>query len=73
MARCGVSTRFSHRHGFKSRPVEAIYVGGVCCWFFPLFREFFLRVLYCTVKQSGMVDEEPFCGCAPSKLSIYGS
>ena len=31
-------------------------------------------VLYSkAIRKLGMVDEEPFCGCAPSKLSIYGS
>ena len=44
-------------------------------FFFPLFREFFFfgycTVLYCTVMQSGIVDEESFCGCAASKLFIY--
>ena len=42
-------------------------------FFFPLFREFFSSgtVLYCTVMQSGIVDEESFCGCAASKLFIY--
>ena len=43
---------------------------------FPCFESFFLRVLYCTVlyctvMQSGIVDEESFCGCAASKLFIY--
>ena len=43
-------------------------------FFFPLFRERVFSsgtVLYCTVMQSGIVDEESFCGCAASKLFIY--
>ena len=40
---------------------------------FPCFESFFSSgtALYCTVMQSGIVDEEPFCGCAASKLFIY--
>ena len=41
---------------------------------FPCFGScffFFFQVLYCTVMQLGIVDEEPFCGCAASKLFIY--
>ena len=40
---------------------------------FPCFESFFSSgtVLYCTVMQSGIVDEESFCTCAASKLFIY--
>ena len=59
------------------------YVGWVCCWFSPLLREVFLRVLWFypspqkpTFSNSNstrnQVDEEPLCGCATCKsLFIY--
>ena len=54
----------------------------VYCWFSPLHRKVFLRVLrfFRLLKnqhfqipiRSGKVDEEPLCGCASSKsLFIY--
>ena len=60
---------------FKSRPVDAIC--RLSCRLLVLSlvsRVFFFgycTVLYCTVMQSGIVDEESFCGCAASKLFIY--
>ena len=71
MAQCGVSTRLSHWHGFKSRPVDAICGLSLSLFLSLVSGVFFFRVLYCTVMQSGIVDEEPFCGCAASKLFIY--
>jgi len=58
------------------------YVGN-CCWFSPLLREVFLRVLrFSSLRQKptfsnssstrNQIDEEPLCGCATSKsLFIY--
>ena len=55
----------------------------VCCWFSPLLREVFLRVLRFSPllkkptfpnsnSTRNQVDEEPLCGCATSKsLFIY--
>ena len=59
------------------------YVGWVCCWFSPLLREVFLRVLRFSPllknqtfpnfnSTRNQVDEEPLCGCATCKsLFIY--
>ena len=62
--------------GFKSRR-RTSYVGWVCCWFSPLLREVFLRLLRFSPPQKptfpnsnstrNQVDEEPLCGCATSK------
>ena len=64
----------SHQCGpvqiLASRP----HVGWVCCWFSPLLREIFLRVLRFPLSSSTRngVDKEPLCGCAISKsLFIY--
>ena len=44
--RIGESTRLPPNCCPGSNPsVDAIYVGWVCCWFSPLLREVFLRVL----------------------------
>ena len=48
----------------------------VCCWFFPLLREVFLRVprfsLLLNNSTRNQVDEEPLCGCSTCKsLFIY--
>ena len=50
VARCGVSTRLSHWHGFKSRPVDAICGLSFLLVLSLVSRVFFLRVLYCTVQ-----------------------
>ena len=59
------------------------YVGWVCCWFSPLLREVFLRVLWFSPllknqtfpnfnSTRNQVDEELLCGCATCKsLFIY--
>ena len=60
------------------------YVGWVCCWFSPLLREVFLRVLRFSpllknqklhelqipIRLGIRPDEEPLCGCATSKLLV---
>ena len=75
VAQCGVSTRLSQMwHGFKSRPVDAICGLNYLLVLLSLFSTGFFfsgTVLYCTVMRSGIVDEEPFCGCAAYKLFIY--
>ena len=55
-------------------------MGWVCCWFSPLLREVFLRVLrfspllknqhFKILIGARMVDEEPLCGCATSKYLV---
>ena len=52
--------------GTGSRPVDAICGLSFVAGSFPCFESFFFRVLYCTVMRSGIVDEEPLCGCAAS-------
>ena len=65
-----------------SQPYFVVCLFTVCCWFSPLLREVFLRVLRFSplVKTNiskfqfdrNQVDEEPLCGCATSKsLFIY--
>ena len=55
-------------------PASTAYVGWVCCWFSPLLREVFLRVLrfspllnnqyFQIPTRPAMIGEEPLCGCA---------
>ena len=63
-------------------PASTPYVGSVCCWFSPLLREVFLRVLRFSplLKKPPLpnsnstrtqVDEEPLCGSATPKIIIY--
>ena len=72
----------SHLCGQGQIPASTPYVGRVYCWFSPLHRKVFLRVLrfsrllknqhFQIPIRSGKVDEEPLCGCASSKsLFIY--
>ena len=67
--------------GFMSRHQQHNYVSWVCCWFSPLLRQVFLLVLtpvFPTLRkptqnpiQSGMVDQEPLCGCATFKSFLF--
>ena len=65
-------------------PASTSYVSRAYCWFSPLHRNVFLRVLrfspllknqhFQISIRSGKVDEGPLCGCASSKsffLFIY--
>ena len=64
----------SHQCGPVQILASKPYVGWVCCWFSPLLREIFLRVLRFPLSSSTRngVDKEPLCGCAISKsLFIY--
>ena len=68
-------------------PASTPYVGWVCCWFSPLLREVFLRVLRFSpllknqklhelkipIRLEIRPDEEPLCGCATSKLLVIYS
>ena len=68
-------------------PASTLYVGWVCCWFSPLFREVFLRVLRFSpllknqkfndlqipIRLGIRPNEEPLCGCATSKLLVIYS
>ena len=66
-----------HLCGPGQIPASTPYVGRVYCWFSPLHRKVFLRVLrfsrllknqhFQIPIRSGKVDEEPLCGCASSK------
>ena len=64
-------------------PASTPYVGWVCCWFSPLLREVFLRVLRFSpllknqhfqipIRPGYQVNQEPLCGCATcNSLFIY--
>ena len=58
-------------------PASMPLAGGVCHWFCPCFKKFFLQALWFSLLlkklvfpnlySTGMVDEEPLCGFSISK------
>ena len=65
----------SHQCGRVQIPASTPYVGWVSCWFSPLLREVFLRVLRISPPLKTNISKFSFdqeCGCATSKsLFIY--